>query len=117
MEKHGLKKHSDEIIADSAEPKSIEELYRLGWNIKPCVKGPDSVIAGIQKTNQYDLFWTKVSLNGIKEQRNYMFDKDKTGKILNVPASNGFDHLMDARRYAIFTYLTKQKGFAGKIAY
>jgi len=95
----GLIRGRDEIVADCAEPKSIEELHRMGWNIKPAIKGPDSVVAGIQKVNQYKQVWTERSIGAIKEQRNYMWARDKNGKILDVPASNGFDHRMDARRY------------------
>lgn len=97
--KLGLIKQVDEIIADCAEPKSIEELHRMGWNVSPAIKGPDSVNVGIQKVNQYKQVWTERSINGIKEQRNYMWAKDKNDKILDTPASNGFDHCMDARRY------------------
>jgi phage terminase large subunit len=99
MELAGLRKGKDEIIADCAEPKSIEELYRMGWNIKPAIKGPDSVVAGIQKVNQYKQVWTKRSVNAIKEQRNYMWQRDKNGKILDIPSNSGNDHLLDARRY------------------
>lgn len=115
MEQFGIQKHCDEIIADSAEPKSIEELYRMGWNIKPAIKGPDSIKAGIQRINQYTQYWTKCSLNGIKEMRNYMWAKDKNGHVLDSPAQNGYDQLMDARRYAVATVLGKPKGFAGNI--
>ena len=99
MESKGLRKGRDEIIADSAEPKSIEELHRLGWVIKPAIKGADSVVAGIQKVNQYKQVWTERSVNAIKEQRNYMWQRDKNGKILDVPSSNGYDHALDCRRY------------------
>ena len=95
----GLQKQSSEIIADSEDPKSIEELYRLGWNIKPAPKGRDSVLAGIQKVNQYRQVWTERSLNGIKEQRNYLWDRDKDNKILETEKKSQFNHLMAARRY------------------
>jgi len=97
----GLIRGQSEIIADCAEPKSIEELHRMGWNIKPAIKGPDSVVAGIQKVNQYKQVWTDRSINAIKEQRNYMWMRDKNAKILDCPANNGFDHCLDARRYFI----------------
>jgi len=97
----GIIKGRSEIIADCAEPKSIEELHRMGWNIKPAIKGSDSVVAGIQKVNQYKQVWTERSTNGIKEQRNYMWMRDKNSKILDCPSNNGYDHLLDARRYYI----------------
>jgi len=106
----GLIKGRSEIIADSAEPKSIEELYRMGWNIKPSIKGQDSVVAGIQKINQYRQIWTENSTNGIKEQRNYMWDKDKNGKILDSEDKSEFNHLMAARRYYLANKTLGAKG-------
>jgi len=101
----GLVRGKSEIIADNAEPKSIEELFRLGWNIKPTIKGKGSVVSGIQKINQYKQIWVKDSVNAIKEHRNYMWLKDKNGKILDEPAETGYEHLMDSRRYSV-TYKT-----------
>jgi phage terminase large subunit len=95
----GLIKGRSEIIADCAEPKSIEDLHRMGWNIKPSIKGQGSFETGIKKVNQYHQVWTKDSTNGIKEQRNYMFDKDKDGKLLDSDDNSNFNHLMAARRY------------------
>lgn len=112
----GLRKHYDTIIADCAEPKSIEELYREGWNIKPALKGPDSVSAGIQKVNQYKQFWTSRSIEAIKEMRNYMWDTDKEGKFLNKPCDNGYDHALDARRYAVMNKTMVSHGTALRIA-
>ena len=99
MESYGLRKHYDKIIADSAEPKSIEELYRRGWNIHPCSKGPDSIIKGIDEMKQYKLNVTKRSVNLIKELRNYSWMKDRDGRLINKPV--GSDHLVDGIRYAL----------------
>jgi len=96
----GVVKHSDEIFADSAEPKSIEEIYQLGYNIKPAPKGPGSVEYGHQRVRQYRQFWTKDSTNGIKEQRNFRYIADKNGKLTEKTMHN-FSHLMDARRYGV----------------
>lgn len=116
MEECGLVKYKDEIFADDARPESIEELHRMGWNIKKATKGKDSLESGFQMLNQFKQFWTKSSLNAIKEQRNYMYAKDKNGKTIEgQPANNGYDHLMDARRYAIYSILTVQKSFTGRI--
>jgi phage terminase large subunit len=112
----GIRKGYDEIIADCAEPKSIQELYRDGWNVKPAIKGPDSVVAGIQKVNQYKQFWTKRSIDAIKEMRNYMWDKDKEGKLINKPCDNGYDHLLDARRYGLSYRTLKAQGAAYRVA-
>ena len=107
METAGLKKHYDEIFADSAEPKSIEELNRLGWNVKPCQKGEGSVEFGHQKLRQYKQFWTKDSLNGIKEQRNFRYIQDKDGKLTEKTTHN-WSHCMDARRYGAVSMIDRE---------
>ena len=100
MAELGVQKHYDEIYADSAEPKSIEEIYQHGFNIKPAPKGPGSVEYGHQKVRQYKQFWTKDSTNCIKEQRNFRYILDKNGKLTEKTA-HIWSHGMDARRYAI----------------
>ncbi len=100
MEHVGLRKRYDEIFADSAEPKSIEELYRAGWNIKPCPKGGDSVEYGHQKLRQYNQYWTKDSINAIKEQRNFRYILDKNDEPTKK-TTHEWSHLMDARRYGV----------------
>jgi len=87
-----------EIIADSAEPKSIEEIGRLGWTIYPCVKGPDSIIHGIQLLQQYRFLVTERSVNIIKELRSYMWDTDKSGAKTGKPIKL-WNHAIDAMRY------------------
>jgi phage terminase large subunit len=109
MDQLGIVKGYDEIWADSAEPKSIMEIHRYGFNIKPVFKAPDSVVTGIQKVNQFKQVWTKRSLNGIKEQRNYRYITDKDGRITNKPIDD-FNHLQDARRYACMMKTMGQKG-------
>ncbi len=96
----GVQKHYDEIFADSAEPKSIEEIYQHGFNIKPIAKGPGSVEYGHQRVNQYRQHWTKDSINCIKEQRNFRYIPDKNGKLTDK-TTHTFSHGMDARRYAL----------------
>ena len=90
------------IIADSAEPKSIEELKRLGIiRIKPSVKGQGSIMQGIQLIQQYELIIHPSCENFIVEVNNYAYDRDKqTGKPINKPIDD-FNHLMDAMRYGI----------------
>jgi phage terminase large subunit len=85
------------IWADSAEPKSIEEIRRAGYNIKAVVKGADSINFGISVLQQRQMLITKSSVNLIKELRAYSWDTDKTGKKLNIPC--GPDHAIDALRY------------------
>lgn len=87
-----------EIWADSAEPKSIEEIRRRGWNIKAVTKGADSVNFGISLLKQYRQNWTHSSTNAKKELRNYKWKVDREGKVLNVPI-DAFNHQMDAKRY------------------
>lgn len=88
-----------EIIADSAEPKSIREIELAGINIKPSVKGADSVRRGIDLMNTYPINVTKSSLNLIKELRNYKWKVDKNGNSLNDPIDN-YNHIIDAARYS-----------------
>ena len=100
MAEMGVLKHKDEIFADSSEPKSIEEIYQHGFNIKPCTKGPGSVEYGHQKVRQYRQYWTADSVNCIKEQRNFRYVTDKNGK-LTEKTTHMWSHGMDARRYAL----------------
>ena len=101
---------SVEIIADSADPKSIEELYRLKYNIKPAQKGPDSVLKGIDVLKRYKLNVLKTSVNITKELQNYKWVTDKNGNTLNQPADS-FNHGMDAIRYVALNKLgIKPKG-------
>jgi phage terminase large subunit len=78
----------------------MEEIKRCGFNIKPAAKGPGSVEFGHQKVRQYKHYWTKDSVNGIKEQRNFRYIQDKDGK-LTEKTTHTFSHLMDARRYGV----------------
>ena len=86
------------IYADSAEPKSIEEIRRAGFNIKPVTKGKDSISYGIAILQEKDILITKSSTNLIKELRSYSWDTDKTGKRLNKPIDE-MNHAIDALRY------------------
>ncbi len=100
MDELGVRRGHDEIYADSAEPKSIAEIHRFGFNVKPCAKGADSVEFGHQKIRQYKQFWVKSSLNGIKEQRNFRYIQDRDGKLTDK-TTHQYSHLMDSRRYAV----------------
>lgn len=84
--------------ADSAEPKSIEEIRRTGKMIKGVTKGSDSINFGIQIMQNQEYLITSNSTNLIKEFRYYSWDKDKNGKTLNKPIDN-FNHGIDAVRY------------------
>lgn len=90
------------IIADCAEMKSIEEIKRKGiMRIKPCAKGPDSIIHGIQKLQQYEIIVNPSCSGVITEFENYSWQKDrKTGEYINKPIDD-FNHYLDALRYSI----------------
>lgn len=88
------------VIADSAEPKSIDEIKTYGINIIGANKGKDSVVNGIQFVQDQKIFVTKRSINVIKEYRNYLWLTDKDGKILNEP-EHTYSHSMDAIRYGL----------------
>jgi len=87
-----------EIIADSAEPKSIEELKRLGWNVKGAKKGPDSIKNSIDILKRYKINITRRSVNLRKELERYKWRVDRTGKTLNEPIDT-WNHLIDPLRY------------------
>jgi phage terminase large subunit len=86
------------VVADSAEPKSIDELKLYGVNVIPVTKGRDSVVQGIAYVKDQRISITKRSVNGIKEYRNYLWQTDKDGRILNVPIDL-WNHFLDATRY------------------
>ncbi len=106
------------IYADSAEPKTIEEIRRSGFNIKPTVKGADSISFGISILQEQKLLVTASSTNLIKELRNYIWDTDKNGARLNKPIDD-WNHGIDAVRYFAMMVLKKRsEGFVmvgGKI--
>lgn len=86
------------IWADAAEPKSIQDLRNCGWDVKPAVKGPDSIVVGIETILRYNVFVTEDSLNAIKEKNNYKWKEDKDGRVLNEPIDN-WNHFWDGARY------------------
>ena len=95
-------------VADSAEPKSIDEIKSYGINIVATEKGKDSVNHGIQLVQEQKISVTKRSVNLIKEYRGYLWMTDKNGKILNEPEA-GLDHHMDGIRYAISSVIKPVK--------
>jgi phage terminase large subunit len=87
-----------DIIADSAEPKSIQEIANGMFNILPALKGPDSVKAGINTLKRHKLNVTKNSTGLRKELGRYKWAVDKDGKTLNKPI-DAYNHAIDALRY------------------
>ena len=96
------------IIADSAEPKSIEELFRLGHNVKPARKGPDSIRQGIDIMRRHKLLVTADSTQLQKELRAYRWEQDKNGRNLNRPVDKD-NHGIDAVRYVCLNLLTTSR--------
>ena len=93
----------DEITADCAEAKSIEEIRRHGVSrIKQSSKGKGSVNQGIQYIQQFDIYVHPKCTNTIMEFKNYVWE-EKNGITLNKAADN-YNHLMDALRYALEKY-------------
>lgn len=97
---------SDVVWADSAEPKSIEELHRMGFNVKPASKGKDSLPYGIDLLRRHILYWEETSNNGIREMRSYKYIEDKNGNLTNTPIDE-HNHLLDALRYAVMSTLSR----------
>lgn len=95
-------------VADSAEPKSIEEMNRAGCRVVPSRKGPDSVFQGIMQMKQFKIHITKRSVNIHKEFNNYKWS-DKP----DVPIDR-FNHAIDSSRYVVQTRMSQ--GFSIKVA-
>lgn len=99
----------EKITADSAEPKSIDELKGLGLRrITSAVKGKDSINNGIQFIQDFEIIIHPKCVNFITEISNYTWDEDKFGNKINKPVDD-FNHLMDAMRYAVERYINQKK--------
>lgn len=97
------------VIGDSSEPRTLEEIFRMGINIKPAIKGPDSVNAGIDIMKQNKIFITKNSKNMLDEFYSYLWLKDKNGDLTNQPDPRSADHALDAARYVCSFMLSQKK--------
>ena len=100
-----------EIIADSAEPKSITELSRHGFLIKGANKGQDSIRLGIDVMKRHRINITRESINLIKEMQSYKWKTDRDGNQINEP-EKGNDHGIDALRYVCLNKL--MENYSGK---
>ena len=98
-----------DIWCDSAEPKSIDDLYFAGLNAKPVEK--TKVTEGVDMVKRFNLKVTKESVNVIRELRNYQYKQDKEGNWINEPVKD-FDHAMDALRYAVTMTINKRKDYS-----
>lgn len=99
----GLGRH-DLIVADSAEPKSIQELRNLGLWVIGADKGKDSIVVGLDILRRYRLHVTKRSRGLIDNLKSYQWRKDRDGRMTNTP-EDGNDHGIDAIRYAALAKL------------
>lgn len=97
------------VIADSAEPKSIDEIHSYGIDIAGAIKGTDSVNHGIALVRSQRISVTKRSINILREYKNYLWMTDRDGKIINKP-DGGFDHSMDALRYGLVSLVKDGTG-------
>lgn len=95
------------VVADSAEPKSIDEIRSYGVNIIGAVKGKDSINQGVQFIKSQKVSVTRRSVNLWREYENYCWMVDKDGNVLNVPKP-GFDHSMDGIRYALASFQERE---------
>lgn len=99
------------VVADAAEPKSIDEIKLHGCNVLPSHKGQGAVMHRINAVQAQKISITKRSVNTIKEYRNYLFVTDKDGKILNEP-EHEYSHSMDAVGYGLESIVkTEQESF------
>ena len=94
------------IYADSAEPRLISELRRMGHNIFPSIKGKDSINAGIDLLKRYKIHILASSSNAISEFRNYKWKEDRSGALVNIPEDK-HNHIIDPCRYATYSILSR----------
>ena len=102
----------DYVYADSAEPKSIDEINSMGFNVLPAPKGADSVRAGIDFLRSQKIFVLEGSSNIIKELSTYKWKVDKNDDPIPEPVKFN-DHSLDAIRYAIFTHIKAAATYVG----
>lgn len=94
----------ERITADSAEPKSIDELKGYGLRVSGAAKGKDSINNGIQFIQDFEIIIHPRCVHFLTEISNYTWDKDKFNNKLNKPIDD-FNHLMDAMRYALEKFI------------
>ena len=111
----GLGIEREEIWCDSSEPRSVEELYRAGFNAKAVKKGPDSIKFGIGVLQNFTIHIKKDSQNLINEIYGYQYAIDKYGYTTDTP-EEGLDHLLDAMRYVAMMKLSLRAQSKGTYA-
>jgi len=105
------------IYPDPNEPKSAEELRKLGFNVRDTVKGAGSVAFGRQRVNQFYQHWTKDSLDCITEQRNFRYIKDRMTGDFTDKTTHKWSHGQNARRYAVASYRAMSHIIMEAVAY
>jgi len=108
-------KRNEVVIADRAEPKSAEELSRLGFNVRAIDRVFANPAFGTKKVNSYNQHWTKDSVNCIKEQRNFRYIKDRQTGDFTDKTTHRWSHGMSARRFACSPHI-ERTGTSNKIA-
>jgi len=112
-----LKSFKRNVVADSAEPKSIVEIRNHGVLIEGAEKGKDSISFGVQNIQGYPVFYvTRRSIHLIEELGKYIWAKDKKGNSLNVPI-DGWNHTIDPIRYIEEGEILKPKTKVKKSGY
>lgn len=106
LEEIGVTKDID-IVADSAEPKSISEIKARGWRLEGAKKGKDSITTGISILNRYKKHITRRSTNIIEEYKNYRWQTDLEGNPVNIPIDK-YNHSIDAQRYVCLNKLMER---------
>jgi phage terminase large subunit len=105
----GVQSRNDEVIADSAEIKSIHELYAMGWNIIPAHK--PRITFGLDILRRYKINITERSINTIKEFKNYKWEVDKDGEPLRPEKPiDYYNHSIDGLRYIAVLKLARSSG-------
>lgn len=97
MEDAGIPKNA-KIYADSAEPKDIEDMQKMGWNILPARKGPGSVVAGVRFIMKYTVHYVETSTDLVYESENYKWRLGPNKMPLDEPEDKN-NHLLDAFNY------------------
>ena len=97
-----LKKYPDlKVMSESADPRLVDEIANAGIMIYSVDKSGPSIIAGIEKMLEMEIYVTERAYNTLREFRNYVWDKDKDGHAMNHPADGQQDHAIDAIRYYV----------------
>ena len=96
------------IYADCASPQAIADLKYSGYNIVPCVKGKDSILAGLDLMKQRRIYVTRSSANIMLELEHYCWKKNIQGEWLRVPKDD-FNHAIDSVRYFAMSELKKAR--------